>query len=489
MKSNILCCIYTYSHGENSELWLKKLRKEGFNVCILDNGDNKFSDEKHVKHYDNIYYGGLFNESIKLLKKENGPEWLLVICDDIVIDDENFTKLVNMLNHVEDGTISDNIGLYQPSTTVESHNIWRNNINKGTNGLRDTGNIEGWMFLVKKDVIEDMCKLNIDFSTEMQKGWGIDILMSYTSLRLGYRNIVDDSIIVLHPEGKPGYNTDEAKMEMNDTFNKLGFSHEYLVGSCNSMLRRNENNGVKLVCCLFNYKHDANSTRWFNILNRHYTTYVIDTFHHDDGSEFEGDVPSTRVVYLNNVYWGGSYIEAYHILCKENGDYLLTIDTDIEIDDDNAKKMINALEIFKTYDRIGVYGGTLRLGSKALGSTTVTLKNCHLYNHGTGRLRNVQGIEGWLNVMKREVMDDIFPYLKLPDNKYGWGVPPACIRRAIKRNLRVVVDDRYEVFHPAGVSYNNIEAQEEENRFKRRYIELDCLLPEEEQEIFDKLNI
>ena len=151
--------------------------------------------------------------------------------------------------------------------------------------------------------------------------------------------------------------------------------------------------------------------------------------------------------------------------------------------------MLRALEIFKYYKEIGVYTASLKTGSKALGTTQITVANCHLYNHGTGKLRNVHGIEGWFNIMRRDVMDDIFPHLSYPENKYGWGVPPACIRRAIKKGLRIVADDRFEVFHPADVSYNNGEAQEEENRFKRRYLELDCLLPEEEQDLLDRIKM
>ena len=484
MKDNILCCIYTYSHGENSELWLNRLRKEGFDAVILDNGSNKFSNknEKYVKHYDNIYYGGLYVESVKMVK-EKQAKYLFFVCDDILIDEENFAKLVFELETIDSFR---GIGIYQPSTTDESHNVWPNNINRGTGGIRYTNNVEGWMGLVRSDILMEMEKLNIDFATEMQKGWGIDILLSWTSLRMGYKNVVDDGIIVTHPKTESGYNGDEAKEEMNAAFDKIGKSYNSLVLQCYNMVKKSPN----LICCLLNYKHDANSSRWFNILNQYYDTWVIDTFHKEDNSTFQGDVPYTRIVYLNNVYWGGSYMEAYKILCNHSGaKYLMTVDTDIEITDDNAEKMIKALDIFKNYDRIGVYTGTLRLGSKALGSTTVNITNCHLYNHGTGKLRDVHGIEGWLNIFKKDVMDDIFPHLKLPDNKYGWGIPPACIRRAIKRGLRVVADDRYQVFHPESVSYNNIEAQEEENRFKRRYIELHCLLPEEEQEIYEKLKI
>ena len=481
-KKDLLCCVYNHNHNDNSVLWLNRLKNTGFETFVLDSGSKEQLNGKNIKQYDNIYYGGLFGESVKLLNQKD-YKWLFFVCSDILIDEENFKNLVNTLQTIDN---IDKLGIYQPSTTADSHNVWTNNFNRGC-GLRKTSNIEGWMMLVRKDIIEELYKYNIDFSTEMKMGWGIDVLLSYISLRMGYKNMVDDNVIVTHPNSPAGYNTDVANSEMEHVFSKIGKTYNSIVSQCNSMFLKKEE--PTLVCCLFNYKHDANTNRWFNILNTYYDVYVIDTFHKDNGSVFEGNVPYTKIHYLNNVYWGGSYIEAYRILCECNAKYLLTVDTDIEIDVENAEKMLRALDIFETYDRIGVYTGTLKIGSKALGSTQVTITNCHLYNHGMQRLRDVHGIEGWLNVMKKEVMDDIFPYLKLPDNKYGWGVPPACIRRAIKKGLRVVADDRYEVFHPAGVAYNNVEAQEEENRFKKRYIELGCLLPEEEQEIINKMKI
>ena len=41
------------------------------------------------------------------------------------------------------------------------------------------------------------------------------------------------------------------------------------------------------------------------------------------------------------------------------------------------------------------------------------------------------------------------------------------------------MDDRYEVFHPADTNYDIAEAKKEEEKFKERFVELDCILPEE----------
>ena len=248
-----------------------------------------------------------------------------------------------------------------------------------------------------------------------------------------------------------------------------------------------KNNNI--ICCLLNYKNDINANRLYSIFSKKYKTYLIDTFHKEDNSSYDGNIESDRLVLLDNVYWGGSQMKAYELLCKENGKYLLTIDTDIEIDDINAEKMLKALDIFNEVNNIGVYSGTLKLGSKALGATKVTIFNCHLFNQKTKQLRNIFRNEGWLSVYKKEVLDDIIPYLKLPDNKYGWGLCEALCRRAIKRGLRIVGDDRYEVFHPPGINYDNKEAQKEEIEFNKRFVELDCILDEEQNENFEKQEV
>lgn len=245
---------------------------------------------------------------------------------------------------------------------------------------------------------------------------------------------------------------------------------------------------ANILCCLLNYKNDENTNRLYKIFSSKFETYVIDTYHKESNTEFETTIDKDRILFLDNVYWGGSQLKAYELLCEKGYEYLLTIDTDIIIDDENSVKMLKALEIFNVCNDIGVYSGTLKIGSKALGTTQVKLYNCHLFNHNTGQLRNIYRNEGWLNVFKKCVLDDIYPHLKLPDNKYGWGIMNAVCRRAIKRGLRVVGDDRYEIFHPPGVNYDNKEAQQEEVIFKKRFFELDCILPEEEDAILNTIH-
>ena len=480
VKNKILCVIYNHNKNENSKLWLDRL-SEQYETYVFDSGSDEPMENDNVLKFGNIYWGGMFDESVKLLNSEGKEyEWLFVVCDDILCDEENFTKLVSSLNRI---STTNNVGEYQPSSTSESHNIWDNNKNRGSGQMRITYNIEGWMFLVRKDVVDRICTYGIDYATEMKYGWGIDVLLSNASLRMGYLNVVDDSVVVEHPKGDSNYDGNSANVEMAKAFYKIGETYNGLILE-DVKIMNNTIHGIKpvhtkMICFVYNYKHDENATRLYNILSKRYETYLIDTFHKEDGSKFEGDVPEDHLVLIDNVYWGGSYLKAYEILKEKGGDYLMSVDSDVEIDNANAMSMLQSLKIFDTDNNIGVYTGTLKMGSKAGGSVLPTIQNAHLYNQGSNQLRNVFRMEGWLNVIKRCVLDDILPKFNNIDNKYGWGFGHVFCRRAINRNLRVVADDRYEVYHPAGLSYNNELAQEEENRVRLRYGELGCLLDEE----------
>ena len=476
--SKILCVIYNHNRNENSKLWLDRLLDAGFDAYILDSGSDKPLENDRVIKLDNIYWGGMFDETIKLAKEKN-PEWVFHVDDDILIDDENFEKLISQINIV----INDNtIGIYQPSTTKESHNVWRNNVNICSNEIRDTAIVEEWMWLMKKDILIEVGKLGLNFGHDMKYGWGVGLLFCKKSMEMGYMNVVDDTVIVVHPPVQANYNTSAALSLMTNGFSKLGTNYNQLVVDCarlKSNVKKKIGHKNKIICCLLNYKNDENAVRLYNMVSTKYETYIIDTFHKENGTKFSDEYDNLNILYAKNIYWGGSIILAYKILEKQNGNFLLTIDTDIVIDEENREKFLDSLSVLEEDNNIGVYSGTLKYGSKALGLTEITLENCHLYNHGTNKLRNVHNIEGWLNAFKKEIMDDIIPYLDLKNNKYGWGISDALCRRAIKRNLRIVVDDRYEVFHPHGISYNNIEAQQEYNKFKHRFFELGCTLDEE----------
>ena len=62
-----------------------------------------------VVRYPNIYYGGMFNEAMRL---SDGSDWVCIITSDLVINDANKERIVSRM--LEAVKISE-IGCYQPS--------------------------------------------------------------------------------------------------------------------------------------------------------------------------------------------------------------------------------------------------------------------------------------------------------------------------------------------------------------------------------------
>lgn len=229
--SKILCVIYNRNKNENSKLWLDRLLDSGFDAYILDSGSKYPLENDRVLKFDNIYWGGMFDETIKLAKEKN-PEWVFHVDDDILIDDENFK---NLLASIERVTNDGKIGIYQPSTTKESHNVWRNNVNIRSNIIRTTSIVEEWMWLMKKDILIEVGKLGLNFGEDMTYGWGVGLLFCKKSMEMGYINVVDDTVIVVHPPVKSNYNTSDASLLMTNGFSKLGTSYNELVNDCKNL--------------------------------------------------------------------------------------------------------------------------------------------------------------------------------------------------------------------------------------------------------------
>ena len=89
--------------------------------------------------------------------------------------------------------------------------------------------------LVRKPIVDVMNNLFVNYSNDMKMGWGTDVLMSYFSLKKGFLNIVDDSVVVKHPKGVAKYNTGLANQQMTEVFTKMGTSFQEIVEDCNRL--------------------------------------------------------------------------------------------------------------------------------------------------------------------------------------------------------------------------------------------------------------
>lgn len=75
-------------------------------------------------------------------------------------------------------------------------------------------------------------------------------------------------------------------------------------------MRRN-----KIGCFIFNYNKDENAKKWYTFLKNYYPSYILDTFHKENGSHFNVE-KSEVVIEYDNILVGGLTKKAYEIAKK-----------------------------------------------------------------------------------------------------------------------------------------------------------------------------
>lgn len=203
-NNDILVCITNHNNNDNA-FKLKAQLSLYFDVVLIDSGsdDNTGFDVK----LPNVYYTGLFNESIRLTK-EKGKKYLYFIASDVFIEDaKSIWECIKDLN--------DDIYTWAPSSKGQSAKQCKN---MNTAFIRDVNYVEGFTFLAKIDVLEPFYPVSL---IDNKYGYGLDLLTGYYCKELGGRCVVDDRVEVYHKEGT-GYNSTEATQYMNHYLNKIG---------------------------------------------------------------------------------------------------------------------------------------------------------------------------------------------------------------------------------------------------------------------------
>lgn len=195
---DILVCITNHNSNDNAKA-LKENLSNFFDTIIIDSKSDIIESEFDIK-LANVYYTGLYNESVKQTEKY-GKKYLFFIASDVFIDD--YEKIFNVISKLDD-----DIYLWAPSTNGQSHIHCKPQI---TNGFREVPYLEGFCFLTHMD-----CTNNLNpISTDINKyGFGIDLLLGYNCVKvLQKKCVVDDRVTVYHKEGT-GYDQGKALMDM-----------------------------------------------------------------------------------------------------------------------------------------------------------------------------------------------------------------------------------------------------------------------------------
>ena len=227
------------------------------------------------------------------------------------------------------------------------------------------------------------------------------------------------------------------------------------------------NNSV--VCCIFNHKLDNNTEILYTAFKDTFDTYVIDTYHKDNGDEDSAFInlrPDDHLMFFNNFYFGGCYCKAYELSVKMGARWCLIIPSDVEIDDENLEKIKTIIndEISISTD-IGTYQASFKEGSCCYGKTKAEKDNQHLFNQHTGGLRDYSMGEDNFFMFRVSETHRVFDLYLSGNYKYGWGIGYGIHRTMEAHGFKTVIDDRVEVFHPYSNSYDHTDADKEYDDF------------------------
>lgn len=197
-KEDILVCITNHNSNQNA-IELKNNFSEYFDTIIIDSKSDVIEDEFDVK-LGNVYYTGLFNESIKQCK-ERGKKYVYFIASDVYYED--YQKVSELIETLDDG-----VYLWAPSSRGQSHTHCKN---LSSNGLREVPYLEGFCFLSHVDCCDNLAPVSLERNLY---GYGIDLLLGYNCVkRLRKKCVVDDRVEIYHKEGT-GYNQSKALQDM-----------------------------------------------------------------------------------------------------------------------------------------------------------------------------------------------------------------------------------------------------------------------------------
>lgn len=195
----MICVIFNHNHNENSANLLEMFSRDMYTV-VLDSGSSV--EDSRFSIMGNIYYSNLLNKSCELMNA-NSKNWLLFITGDVEITEDNYKKLIEATKNL------DGIGSYSPSVSKssKSHAFCKR---VSDTGLRDVNFNEGFMSIVRSDIINNICPVD---SSLNKHGWGLDVYTGYQCKKASLRCVVDDYVEVYHPHST-GYDLSEASHGM-----------------------------------------------------------------------------------------------------------------------------------------------------------------------------------------------------------------------------------------------------------------------------------
>lgn len=193
----------------------------------------------------------------------------------------------------------------------------------------------------------------------------------------------------------------------------------------------------KILICIFNYRHDENTKFWKSLLSPYFETVVLDSGNDHIEKDF---------IQFPNIYYSGLFNEAKKLFEKDNYQYIGIITSDVQINQENANKLIKELYNLLYAKNIGCW--TILGDLNGHSNRFVYAKyNNHYY----------RTFEGFFIFIKNEVFANQ-PHVDLEINKYGYGLDFLSCYISNRLGFANIVNEDIYIYHPKDKGYNGNDA-------------------------------
>lgn len=189
-----------------------------------------------------------------------------------------------------------------------------------------------------------------------------------------------------------------------------------------------------VLICIFNYRHDDNARRWKRLLNCHFRTIVLDSGNDKICDDF---------IQYPNIYYSGLWNEMKRY--SEMGDYewVGIICSDVEIDDNDADKLIDRIKWLKTTKNIGCWSLVGDISGHS---------NRYVYAD-INREDQYRCFEGFFMFIKKGVLSNM-DYIDTSINLYGYGIDFLTCYVSHRNGYINICQDDIMIYHPNDKGYS-----------------------------------
>lgn len=192
-----------------------------------------------------------------------------------------------------------------------------------------------------------------------------------------------------------------------------------------------------ILVCVVNYEFSENADYLKALFSRVANTLLIDS-----SSPIR---PRYADLIIENKYYPGLWNSAVAQAISFDVKWLLFVASDVVVR--NPTALLRNIERMVGRVDVGVYSPSLD------GNSRCAYFECKFA--ATGKVRDVPFIEGFFFLARTSLLADMHPIP--PANEYGWGVDARLCHLARLRGLRVMVDDRCTIYHPAKKKHHAID--------------------------------